>query len=158
MSLMNRIFGGEEVINHTIDTVSRVVDDAFYTAEEQAENKAEAKKEGQRFLLTWLEATSPSRLARRVLAFAFTGVFLFMLVASTLLSIVAVWFGEVTPAAELVTATHLTTAAQLTASAEIIDTKLLILENPITWIMGFYFAPQLLEQAGKGMSSLFGRR
>jgi len=142
MSIWGRIFGADEVVEKTIDTVGRVVDEAFYTKEEQAEKAAEARREGQKFMLTWLEATSPSRLARRVLAFMFTGVFLSLLMLATLLSVAAVWMTGV--------------AVELNQSAALIDERLHLLENPITWILGFYFAPQLLEQAGKGLKSAFG--
>jgi hypothetical protein len=142
MSIWGRIFGADEVIEKTIDTVGRVVDEAFYTKQEQAEKAAEARREGQQFMLTWLEATSPSRLARRVLAFMFTGVFLALMIVATGLSIAAVWLTSV--------------ADELNQSAALIDARLHLLENPITWILGFYFAPQLLEQAGKGFKSLFG--
>lgn len=143
VSIFGRIFGADEVVNKTIDVVERVVDKAFYTDQEQAADAAESRREGRQFLLTWLESTSPSRLARRVLAFAFAGVFLSLLLFATGLSVAAVWLTDV--------------SAQLNQSAALIDERLHVLENPITWIFGFYFAPQLLEQAGKGMKSMFSK-
>jgi len=146
MSVIAKLFGADEVISKTIDTVDRVVDEAFYTKEEQAADKAKAKERGQAFLLTWLEATSPSRLARRVLAFLFSGVFLFMIVVATCLQMAAIWVFDPE------------VADKLTASAALVDARIMFLDRPITWILGFYFAPHLIAQAGKGIKSLMDKR
>lgn len=77
---IGRIFGTSKVLDGSM----KMIDDAFYTDSEKAEDKMlmQTKKAEQRIRL--MEAYAPFKLAQRYIAFGFTFVFLFLMICGIL--------------------------------------------------------------------------
>jgi len=126
VSLWSTLFGAPDAIKGAIDTAKELVDEAFYTKQEESEDKARATTEARGVLVQWLEATSPSRLARRVLAISITAVWLLLFILATVCDVSAVWFSGA--------------SERLTESAKLIDGRTDTMTAPVMLILGFYFA------------------
>jgi hypothetical protein len=72
-----RLFGSSKAGEKLIDNVSSGIDKMFYTDEEKADAAAKARSEGMAVYMKWLESTSGSRLARRIIALMVTGIWTF---------------------------------------------------------------------------------
>lgn len=72
MGLFGKLFGSDKATEKLVDNISTGIDKIWYTAEEKAEDKAQARREGQAVFMEWLKSTSGSRLARRWLALIVT--------------------------------------------------------------------------------------
>ena len=143
MSLLAKIFGADKAVEGAINSAKVLVDEAFYTREEEASDKAKATTEARGVLVKWLEATSPSRLARRVLALSITGVWLSLFVMATFLDLAAIWFAE--------------KATQLTASAVLVDGRTETMTSPVMLILGFYFAAPYMGDVAKTALERMGK-
>ena len=88
---IGRLFGSDKAGEKIIDNVSSGIDKMWYTSEEKAEDAAQAKREGMAVYMKWLESTSGSRLARRVIALIVTGIWAVEHIASVILGVVAVF-------------------------------------------------------------------
>ena len=119
MSFLTRLFGSGETVNKAVDAVVDGVDAMFFTEEE----KSRANAEILQLKIEWAKATTGSRLARRVLAFMFSGAFLLLILAAAAFGI---WGTQE-------------------------DSKFLLnlaentLAIPVSVILGFYFATQLVR-------------
>jgi hypothetical protein len=71
-ALFGRMFGSAKAGEAIIDGVSNGIDKMWHTAEEKADDAARAKREGMAVFMGWLESTSGSRIARRVIALIIT--------------------------------------------------------------------------------------
>lgn len=94
MSFLGRLFGSDKATEALVNNVSNGIDKLFYTSEEKAEDAAQARREGQAVLMKWLESTSGSRLARRVLALIVTGIWALEHVGALMTAQVAVFSGN----------------------------------------------------------------
>lgn len=72
-SFLGRLFGSSKAGEKLIDGAISAVDKVWYTPEEKAEDAAKAKTEIMNVYMKWLESTSGSRIARRVIAFMVCG-------------------------------------------------------------------------------------
>lgn len=73
-TFLGSLFGSSKAGEAIVDGISSAADKLFYTDEEKAVDAAKARSEGFRVYMTWLESTSGSRLARRVIALMVTGI------------------------------------------------------------------------------------
>ncbi|MBA1446519.1 MAG: hypothetical protein M3H12_14500 [Chromatiales bacterium] len=71
---LGSLFGTAKAGETIVEGISNAADKLFYTDEEQAEDAAKARTEGFGVYMAWLESTSGSRLARRVIALMVTGI------------------------------------------------------------------------------------
>ena len=78
--IFGRLFGTDTIVKKGME----LLDDAFYTDAEKAEDKKEATKEKTRAKVELLTAYAPFKLAQRYIAFAFTGVFIFIMLNGVL--------------------------------------------------------------------------
>jgi len=92
--VLGNLFGTSKAAEKMVDHLSNGLDKLVYTDEEKAEARAKARSEALRTYSRWLEATTGSRLARRFLAFAFTGPWVLETTAATVLRAVAPWAGD----------------------------------------------------------------
>ena len=86
IEIFSKIFGSSKIVDKSID----LIDEAFYTDEEEAENKQKmliAKTDAKIDLLT---AYAPFKLAQRYIAFSFVLVFLFIMLNGILGSLYGV--------------------------------------------------------------------
>lgn len=142
MSVLAKIFGADKAVEKTIETVRILADEAFYTKEEESADKAKATTEARSVLVKWLEATSPSRLARRVLAMAITFTWLSLFLMSTVFSLAAVWAGE--------------KAEKLASSSVLVDGRIDAMTPAVMLILGFYFAAPYMGDIAKNALERFG--
>lgn len=142
MSWFGKLFGTDTAVEKTIDTVKHIVDESFYTDEEEAAERTKARTEGREFLIRWLESTTGSRLARRVIALTITFAWTFLFLMAGLLDVVGVWMTE--------------EAARLNESASLIDTRAEQMNGAVMVILGFYFAAPHLGDIAKGAMQKFG--
>ena len=75
MGILASIFGSSDVIKSGM----KMIDDAFYTESEKAEDKMEMKKFQANHRIELMNAYAPFKLAQRVIAFGFVFVFLFIM-------------------------------------------------------------------------------
>ena len=80
MGIFSEIFGTGTVIEKGLE----LIDDAWTSDEEQAEIDAQAIERKAQSKIELLKAYAPFKLTQRVIAFAFTGVFLFIMVNGVL--------------------------------------------------------------------------
>ena len=146
MSWLGKLFGGSEATTTIIDQTFGLIDKSFYTKQEQGEALAKAESEARQMTIEWLQSTSGSRLARRVLAFMITSVWLFMFLLSTFASIVAIWSGEIN-------------AENLREMTAILDGRIDTMTPAVMLILGFYFAaPYMGDMARGALERLGGKK
>ena len=150
MSLIGKIFGSDAAIDKVISHGKELLDDAFYTDEEEAADRAQAARETRGLITEWIKNSQGQNLARRVLAFAIGFTWLSMFVAATLLDLAGVW-------ADLPTTVEAGQAVynKYSAASQIIDTRNDQMTGAIMLILGFYFAaPKISEIANTAMQKL----
>jgi hypothetical protein len=142
-SLLGNLFGAPKAVEQAMGVAKELLDDAWYTGEEKAADRAEARREAQGLIVDWLRATTGSRLARRVIAFAITGTWLAMKWISWLFSFAAVWAGQRRD--QLLQSSHLAEAqaAEMTAA--------------VMLILGFYFAAPYMGELARGALQKFSK-
>ena len=71
-AFLGSLFGSAKAGEKIIDGVTNSIDKLWHTDEEKADDAAQATREGMAKYRAWLESTSGSRLARRVIALIIT--------------------------------------------------------------------------------------
>ena len=84
--ILGKIFGADKIV----DKGMSLIDEAFYTPEEEAGDKKEMVKERAKAKVTLLTAYAPYKLAQRYIAFTFTAVFVFIMLNGILGSLYGV--------------------------------------------------------------------
>lgn len=143
---IGKIFGTDEAVGKVVDSVSNGLDKIWYTDEEKAEDKAQAKRDASAFIIKWMESTTGQNLARRLIAVVVTGVWVLQYIAMMALSTAAVWTDS----------EGAITSEKLTASAAIIGTYAESMNGAMMLILGFYFAAPHLGDIAKGSLEKFG--
>ena len=144
MSFLGKLFGSDKALDKVIDTGSKLLDEAFYTDQEEAADRAKAAEKSRAMIIEWIEASTGSRLARRVLAFAITGVWLFLHLMSTSFLTVGVWVDP-------------EVAKKMLASSQLLDARSTGMQGAVMLILGFYFAAPYMGDLAKGALSKFGK-
>lgn len=139
---LGKLFGSDKATAKVIDNVSSGIDKIWYTAEEKAEDAAQARREGQAFLVEWLRSTSGSRLARRLIALIVVGIWALQFLLIQILMIIAVWAENAQPFKE---------------SADIIKDNIDQSTGATMLILAFYFAAPHMEPIVKGALEKFGK-
>jgi hypothetical protein len=141
MSFLGKLFGSDAALEKVVDTASGLLDEAFYTDQEEAEDKAAARSEAQGLVIKWMEASTGSRLARRVIAFAITGTWLAMYWMTAMSAIAAIWLED--------------KADRLNQSGLVMDAAADVMISPVMLILGFYFAAPYMGDLAKGALQRF---
>jgi hypothetical protein len=142
MSFIGKLFGSDQALGKIVDTAKDLVDESFYTDQEQA--KAKAGEAARGMVIDWVAASTGSRLARRFIAFSITGTWLAMYWLSTTLSIAAVWAED-----EL-------SLSQLQQSSAIADAAGQQMVSAVMLILGFYFAAPYMGDIASVALKKFG--
>lgn len=74
-SILGKIFGSDKIVSST----TNLIDEAFYTDSEKAEDKQKAIDAKAKHRIDLMGAYAPFKLAQRFIAIAFTFVFLFIM-------------------------------------------------------------------------------
>lgn len=75
-AILGKIFGSDTVLKKAGD----LIDDAFYTDSEEAEDKKEMQKYKAEHRIKLMEAYAPFKVAQRYIAFGFVFIFLFVMI------------------------------------------------------------------------------
>jgi len=93
---LGRMFGSDKAGAAIIDNVSSGIDKIWYTEEEKAEDQAQAKREGMAVYMKWLESTSGSRVARRLIALMVTGIWVIEHLGAVMAGVGGIWADDPT--------------------------------------------------------------
>ncbi len=74
MSVFTWLFGDSNSANSTVEKAGKMLDDAFYTDQEKANNKNKVLD----WYLKYQEATAPQNVARRIIALIVTALWAFL--------------------------------------------------------------------------------
>lgn len=141
MSFWGRLFGTDEAINKTIDTVSNGLDKLWYTDEEKAEDASRDRSEARAMVVQWMAATSGQNLARRFISLMIVFVWLCQYTAAMVMSLVAVWVDN---------------SEQWTESAKVIGNYAESMNGAMMLILGFYFAAPHMGDIARAALDRFG--
>jgi hypothetical protein len=137
------LFGGGDAASSVISTITKGLDEFKYTHQEKAEAHAKGVTEGRELLVRWIESTTGSRLARRLIALIVTCIWAMQYIAAQVLSIAAIWSDE--------------DEEKLKASAQIIMDFAQTSNGAMMLVLGFYFAaPHMGSIVGAAMSKFSG--
>jgi len=140
------MLGTDKAVEKTFDVAERMIDKLVYTSEEKADEKANAAREARGMIVEWVNATSGSRLARRIIALAFTFCYLSLFMIATVFDAVAVFISEAN-------------AKLMSAASDSLDGRIDILSGAVMLILAFYFAaPQLPKFADAAIAKFTQRK
>lgn len=128
IKFLGRLFGSTEAANDLIETTGKVLDEAFYTKQEQAEDRAKDVSEARRMIVDWLAATSGQNLSRRILALTIAGTWILLNLVGAGLGAAAIWV------------TDKVMIANLLATQSLLSAQAAMFADPVMLILGFYFA------------------
>lgn len=140
MGFLGKLFGSDDAISKTIDTVSSGLDKLVYTDEEKADAAAKERTEARTMVVGWMAATQGQNLARRLIALAITGVWLCDIVVAQLVGAIALFVDEPARFQQL--------AAFMTESA-------MDMNNAVMLILAFYFAAPHMGDIAKAVTGRF---
>lgn len=144
MGWLGKLFGTDDAVKQVIDTGSALLDDAFYTDAEKAEDIAKDRSEVRRMVVEWMANTQGQNLSRRLIALSVTASWLFMYLLSTGLGLVAVWVDP-----EL----H----QRLNESITVLDGRNDSMTGAVMLILGFYFAAPKIGQIADAAMARFSK-
>ena len=142
-SWIGKLFGSDKATASLIDNISNGFDKLHYGDQEKAEDAARSVSEGRQVLLQWLQGTSGSNLARRVIALTVTLIWSLQYVTSMILLALVPWLPDYSTAMNA-------SASSLQQSGDSVSGAMML-------ILGFYFAaPHLGSIVDKAMGKFSG--
>ena len=93
---MWKIFGKLFASDKVVDSGISLIDKAFYTDEERAEDKQRASDRKDQLVIDWIEASKGSNIARRFIAVLVTLLWVFLFVFGWAVSQYAIWSEKLT--------------------------------------------------------------
>ena len=96
LGFLGKMFGSSEAGEKIIDGVTAGIDKLWYTDEEKAGDAQQAKREGMAVYMKWLESTSGSRIARRLLAVGAFSIWAVEHITAVIMRVLSNWFGDAT--------------------------------------------------------------
>ena len=91
MGFLKALFPGADAAGAVVEKSLGMIDKAFYTDQEKAEDARRAKRAIMDEYLRWMEATSGQNRARRALALLVASLWAFTWILSLLLDVLAPW-------------------------------------------------------------------
>lgn len=143
MGLFSRIFGTDDAISKTIDTVSRGLDALVLTDEEKMEDAAKDRAEARSMVIEWMRTTQGQNLSRRFLALLISMSWASAYVVSMVMNVAAVWVDN---------------PDKILASAQIISEGAERMNGAFMLVLGFYFALPHMDKIVKPAMDRFGRK
>lgn len=144
MSFFGKLFGSDQALAKVVDTAKDLIDESFYTDQEEASAKAAAADKARSMVIEWVAASSGSRLSRRLIAFAITGTWLAMYWLTALSAIASIWLED--------------KSEKLKESGLILDAAADVMISPVMLILGFYFAAPYMGDLAAGALKRFGEK
>lgn len=144
--LVGRLFGSSNAGEKIIDGAISGIDKMWYTAEEKAQDAAQAKREVMSVYVEWLKGTSGSRVARRIIAIFTMFIWGFSYCSSAIFQLVAVWADDPTQVAKLV------------ESSVILAAKAASVNTLVAVIFAFYFGGPAAVEISKNALNRFASK
>ncbi len=145
MSTFGKIFGTDKAIEKTVGYAKELIDEAWYTKEEKASDRAIAREKGQNMIVEWIGASTGSRLARRIIALGITTTWLFLTLLGAGVDVAAVWAS--TP--DVVT--------QMKDTSTVLAARVTAMNGAVMLILGFYFAAPYMGELAASALRKFGK-
>lgn len=142
-----KMFGSQKAGEKIIDGVTNGIDKLWYTDEEKAGDAAQAKREGMAVYMKWLESTSGSRIARRLLAVGAFSIWAVEHITAVVMRVLSNWFGDVTTVTDGVSVT----INKLSLSADFLTATALQMQTLVAVVFAFYFGGPVLVDASANM-------
>ncbi len=143
---LGRMFGSSKAGEKIIDGAVSGIDKLFYTDEEKAEDRAQAKREVMTVYMAWMESTTGSRIARRLLAVMAASIWAVQKIVEQVFNVMAIW--ETDP----------TIVEKLTASAEAMNAGASSTADLVAVVFAFYFGgPAAVEISKNALNAFAGR-
>lgn len=144
---IGKMFGSSAAGEKIIDGVTDGIDKLWYTDEEKAGDAAQAKREGMAVYMKWLESTSGSRIARRLLAVGAFSIWAVEHITAVIMRVLSNWFGDATVLVDGVKVT----VNKLTLSADFLTATALDMQTLVAVVFAFYFGGPVLVDASANM-------
>ena len=139
---MWKIFGKLFASDKVVDSGISLIDKAFYTDEERAEDKQRASDRKDQLVIDWIEASKGSNIARRFIAVLVTFLWVFLFVFGWAVSQYAIWSEKLTiEKLKLIQEANAPYLEQATGAMML--------------VLGFYFAAPFMGDIAKGALSRF---
>jgi hypothetical protein len=136
--IFSKLFASDKVVDSGIS----LIDKAFYTDEEKAEDKQRASDRKDQLLIDWIEASKGSNIARRFIAVLVTLLWVFLFVFGWAVSQYAIWSEKLTiEKLKLIQEANAPYLEQATGAMML--------------VLGFYFAAPFMGDIAKGALSRF---
>ena len=90
-TLLGRIFGGKKAAESLVDTGLGLIDKAFYTKEEKAQDHLQYRIETAKAVTAWLQTSGGPNLARRFIAMGIFGMWFALWATSVVIDIISIW-------------------------------------------------------------------
>ena len=137
MGLLASLFPGADAAAQVANKAFGVLDKAFYTDQEKAEDKQAAKREAASMYIRWMEATSGQNRARRAIALVVTALWAATFAAALLCDVAAPWVADESREA-------------LSASAKALRDGAGDMATPFMLVLSFYFGQRMLDAFKRG--------
>jgi hypothetical protein len=144
MSWLGKVFGTDAAVENVIKQGKELLDDAFYTDSEKAEEKAAAAAAVRSMVVEWMQNSQGQNLARRVIAMSVTFTWLGGFIIAGLMAVIAVWTD--------------TYREPLIASSNLIDQRNSGMSGAVMLILGFYFAAPKISEIAEAAMARFGSK
>ena len=139
--LAGRIFGSPKALETAVGGVVKGFDSLIHTDEERANEAAAERTEARQMVVKWMESTQGQNLARRVLAFVITFVWLLKFLVAVSFSVASAF-----------TTTY---ASQLMAASNMLKEASMEPPSAVMLILGFYFAAPHMTGIANAVTSRF---
>jgi hypothetical protein len=144
VSWFGKVFGTDAAVSNVIQQGKELLDDAFYTDAERAEEKAAAAAAVRNMVVEWMNNSQGQNLARRLIAVSVTGTWIITYIIATLMAMVAVWTEDYRKA--------------LMDSSALLDTRNEAMTGAVMLILAFYFAAPKISEIAEAAMARFGKQ
>jgi len=132
MGLLSALFPSAKAAGDVVKSATDLIDKAFYTDQEKADDARKMKEEAVNQYLKWLEATSGQNRARRAIALTITALWALTWLLSFITALATPWLSQ---------AYHL----QMTATTEALQAAGSDIGTPFMMVLAFYFSSRMLD-------------
>ena len=155
LGFIGKMFGSEKAGEKIIDGVTNGIDKLWHTDEEKADDRAQAKREGMAVYMKWLESTSGSRIARRMLAVGAFSIWAVEHITAVIMRVLSNWYGDVTKVVTTsvngIQEVVPVTINKLALSADFLTATALDMQTLVGVVFAFYFGGPVLVDASANM-------
>lgn len=141
--ILKGMFAGADAAGDIIENVSSGLDKLHFGDQEKSEHAFKMREQGFKVVMSWLESTSGSRIARRFLAVASFLIWSGLFLVSAALNVSAVW---------------VVNAKQLTESATLISGYANDMNPIIVTVFAFYFGGPVVMDATKNVMTKWANK